>query len=305
MKKLIIDTDPGIDDAVALSTILFAENFETELITTVAGNVNIDKVTNNLKKLLTFLNKENIKIARGIERPLVKKLDDASVIHGESGLDGFDFKKSDIKELPVNAVNAMYDLLKNSSEKITILALGPLTNIAILIRMYPEVINRIERIVFMGGSFTRGNKTIMAEFNIFVDPEAAKIVFDSEIPKVMIGLDIGWKTRISHEIALEIKNSNKVGEMIYSLFKAYRGSTFEKGLTMYDSTAVAYLMKPEMFITKDVFVDVELEGKYSKGTTVVDLELTTDNKPNVTVAIDIDQHEFNLWFKNSLKRCNI
>lgn len=304
MTKLIIDTDPGIDDAVAIAMALFDNKFETKLITTVAGNVSIDKVTTNLKNLLTFFNKENIPVARGILRPIVKELDDASDIHGESGLNGYKFLDSNIKELDVNAVNAMYDVIMKD-ENITILALGPLTNIAMLIRMYPEVENRIKEIVFMGGSINIGNKTAMAEFNIFVDPEAAKIVFDSKIKKVMVGLEIGQKTRISKEVSLEIKESNKTGDMLYSLFKEYRGGSLETGLTMYDATAVAYLSDPNMFKVVPYFVDVELEGKYSKGYTIVDVNNMTKQNPNMLVAVDIDEKKFENWLKNGIKSIHI
>lgn len=195
MKKqpIIIDTDPGIDDALAIAIALFSGELDVKLITTVAGNVSLEHVTNNTLKLLSFWEKD-IPVAAGADRPLIEPLVDASNVHGVTGMEGFDFPEPK-KELLLeeHAVNAMRRVIMESPEPITLVPIAPLTNIALLFTMYPEVKKNIKEIVMMGGSAGRGNKGVMSEFNIATDPEAAKIVFDSGLPIVMAGLDVGWK----------------------------------------------------------------------------------------------------------------
>lgn len=303
-RPIIIDTDPGIDDAVALAIALYSEKLDVRLITTVAGNVGLDKVTFNALRLLKFYNK-NVPVALGADRPLIKDPIDASDIHGSSGMDGFDFEEpSEELVLKENAVNAMYRVIMDSKEPMTIVPIGPLTNIALLLKMYPEVKNNIAEIVFMGGSASRGNAGVMSEFNIFADPEAAKIVFQSELPIVMVGLDVGLKALVYPEDSAQLKDMNKTGNMIYQLFQKYRGGSMKTGLKMYDSTAIAYLLQPEMFQVVDTFLDVELHGTMTTGCTIVDLKGYLGKPHNAKVCIDIDPQMFKQWFMDSLKKCN-
>ena len=168
---LIIDTDPGIDDAVAIALAVFNPRFDVRLITTVAGNVSIEATTTNALKLMAYYGKD-VPVARGAAEPLIRQLDDASDIHGKTGMEGFDFPEPKTELLlDKHAVEAMHDEIMASAEPVTVMPIGPLTNIALLLKTFPEVKSRIERIVLMGGSVTRGNKGVMAEFNIFVDPE--------------------------------------------------------------------------------------------------------------------------------------
>lgn len=302
-KQIIIDTDPGIDDAVALAIALFSNELEVKLITTVAGNVGLDYVTQNALKLLEFFGKD-IPVAKGLDAPLIREMKDASQVHGETGMEGYDFKEpTNQLLLKEHAINAMRETILNSKELITILAIGPLTNIAMLLKMYPETKAQIKEIIFMGGSLTRGNSSVMSEFNIDFDPEAAKIVFDSGVPIVMVGLDIGLKVLIFPEESQKIKAMNKVGEMFYDLFKRYRGGSMETGLTMYDSTAIAYLLRPDLFEVTKSFLDVELNGKYTTGTTIVDLQGLLNEEPNATICVDIDQDGFKEWFLTSIENC--
>lgn len=305
MKKrpIIIDTDPGIDDAVAIAIALFSDKVDVKLFTTVAGNVGVDKVTTNLLKLLKFWDKE-IPVAIGAAKPLVEPLIDASNVHGSSGMDGFDFPEPNTDLLlKEHAVQAMYRVLKESTEKITLVPIGPLTNIALLFRMYPDAKDYVDEIILMGGSATRGNKGVMSEFNIATDPEAAKIVFDSGIPVVMAGLDVGLKALVYPEDSLKIKTLNQTGEMIYALFQKYRGGSMKTGLKMYDSCAVAYLLEPSMFEVAETYVDIELNGTLTRGTTVVDLKGYLKQAPNAKVCMDIDPEQFKTWFMNSIKAC--
>ncbi len=304
-RKIIIDTDPGIDDAVAIAIALFSEELDVQLFTTVAGNVSIEKVTKNLLKLLPFYGKK-VPVAVGASRPLIREAIDASGVHGKTGMDGYDFPEEDHSLLlEETAVQAMARVLKESTEKITLVPIGPLTNIAILLREYPEVADKIDEIVLMGGSVGRGNAGVYSEFNIKVDPEAAKIVFESGLPIVMCGLDVGLKALVYPEDSEIIKDMNPVGNMFYSLFKAYRGGSFKTGLKMYDSCAVAYLLKPEMFEVEETFVGIETQGTYTSGATVVDLKGYCNQPANAKVTVDVDADVFKEWFLDAISKCNI
>lgn len=302
-RPIIIDTDPGIDDAVAIAIALFSDELDVKLITTVAGNVSLPKVTHNALSLLKFFKKE-VPVAIGCSEPLIRKLQDASNVHGASGMDGFDFEQSDEHLLlKQHAVNAMHDVIMNSDEKITLVPIAPMTNIALLLKLYPEVKDKIEKIVFMGGSAARGNKGVMSEFNITVDPEAAKIVFNSGIPLVMAGLDVGWKAIVYPDDINRIKNLNKTGEMMYALFQNYRGGSMKTGLKMYDSCAMAYLLCPEMYNVVETYVDVELNGSMTTGCTVVDLKGYLNQPANAKVCMDINAEIFKTWFLKAIGKC--
>lgn len=301
-EKIIIDTDPGIDDAVALAIALFNESVDVKLITTVAGNVSLEKVTANALRLLTFWGKK-IPVAKGAEKPLIEKFIDAAHIHGQSGMDGFDFPEPDMSLLvKEHAVNKMREVIM-AGKTITLVAIGPLTNVALLFALYPEVKTHISRIVLMGGSLTRGNKGVMAEFNFATDPHAAKMVFDAGVPLVMAGLDVGWQSAILPEDTAKLLTMGKTGQMVHALFKKYRSGTFATGLRMYDACAVAYLLKPEIFKTADVFVDIELSGKLTSGCSVVDLKGYLKQTANATVCTEIDPAAFRTWFIESLAKC--
>lgn len=302
-RPIIIDTDPGIDDAVAIAIALFSEELDVRLITTVAGNVSLDKVTYNTLRILKFFKKE-VPVARGAAEPLILPLLDASNVHGKSGMEGFDFEEPDDHLLlPEHAVDAMRRVIMESREPVTLVPIAPLTNIALLLKLYPEVKGNIREIVLMGGSAGRGNKGVMSEFNVATDPEAAKIVFDCGLPLVMAGLDVGWKALVLPEDSAKLPQLGEVGRMAYCLFQKYRGGSMKTGLKMYDSCAVAYLLKPEMYRMEETFVDVELEGSMTKGCTLVDLKGYLGKPANAKVCMDIDQEMLRAWFLESIGRC--
>lgn len=305
MKKrpIIIDTDPGIDDAVAIAIALFSEELDVKLITTVAGNVSLDKVTYNTLRLLKFFQKE-VPVAKGAAEPLILPLIDASNVHGKSGMEGFDFEEPDDHLLlEENAVNAMRRVIMESDEPITLVPIAPLTNIALLLKVYPEVKANIREIVMMGGSASRGNKGVMSEFNVATDPEAAKIVFNSGLPLVMAGLDVGWNALVLPEDSAKLPQLGEVGRMAYCLFQKYRGGSMKTGLKMYDSCAMAYLLKPEMYEIAETYVDVELAGTMTAGCTLVDLKGYLGKPNNAKVCMSINQELFRTWFLDCIARC--
>lgn len=304
MKKtpIIIDTDPGIDDALAIAIALFSKELDVKLITTVAGNVNLEKVTYNTLRLLKYFEKD-IPVAMGADSPLIRAYEDASNVHGKSGMEGFDFDEPTQTPLKEHAVEAMRRIIMESEEPITLVPIAPLTNIALLFKMYPEVKKNIKEIVLMGGSASRGNKGVMSEYNVAVDPEAAHIVIHSGVKLTMVGLDVGLKALVLPEDSETIKDMNKTGKMAYCLFKKYRGGSFQTGLKMYDASAIAYLLKPDMFHVEHTYLDVELAGSMTAGCTLVDLKGYLQKEANAYVALDIDQEAFRTWFVSMIKQC--
>ena len=302
-RPIIIDTDPGIDDALALAVALFSEELDVRLITTVAGNVSLEHVTQNTLRLLRFFGKD-VPVAKGAAQPLIAEFVDASNVHGKTGMEGYDFPEpGEELLLQEHAVNAMRRVIMESEEPITLVPIATLTNIALLFAMYPEVKSNIKEIVMMGGSASRGNKGVMSEFNVATDPEAAQMVFQCGLPIVMAGLDVGLKALVLPEDSEEINKMGKTGDMAYHLFKRYRGGSFGTGLKMYDSCAVAYLLCPELFTVEETYVGVELHGTMTAGCTVVDLKGYLHKEPNARVCTDIDGDRFRVWFKEAISKC--
>ena len=302
-RPVIIDTDPGIDDALALAIALFSDELDVRLITTVAGNVSLEHVTDNTLRLLGFFGKD-VPVAKGAGEPLLEAFVDACNVHGKTGMEGYDFPEPK-RELLLSehAVNAMRRVILESPEPVTLVPIAALTNLALLFAMYPEVKENIREIVMMGGSASRGNKGVMSEFNIGTDPEAAQMVFQSGLPIVMAGLDVGLKALVYPEDSEEIRKMGKVGDMAYHLFKRYRGGSFQTGLKMYDSCAIAYLLCPDLFETAETYVGVELRGSMTAGCTVVDLKGYLKREPNARVCLDVDGERFRVWFKEALAKC--
>ncbi|WP_105735888.1 ribonucleoside hydrolase RihC [Cronobacter dublinensis] len=303
MKKtpIILDTDPGIDDAVAIAAALFSPEIDLQLITTVAGNVSVEKTTRNALQLLHFW-QADVPVAQGAATPLTRPLRDAASIHGESGMDGYDFPAHDRQTLNVPAFQAMYERLMASPEPLTLVTIGPLTNIALLLTHYPACTAKINRLVMMGGSAGRGNFTPNAEFNIAIDPEAAARVFESGIEIVMCGLDVTHQAVLTPDYLVALPALNRTGQLLHALFSHYRAGSMTTGLRMHDLCAIAWLLRPELFTLKRCFVAVETRGDYTAGTTVVDIEGRLNRPANAQVALDIDVAAFREWVAQTLAR---
>ncbi len=298
---IILDTDPGIDDAVAIAAALFSPEIDLQLITTVAGNVSVEKTTRNALQLLHFW-QADVPVAQGAATPLTRPLRDAASIHGESGMDGYDFPAHDRQTLNVPAFQAMYERLMASPEPLTLVTIGPLTNIALLLTHYPACTAKINRLVMMGGSAGRGNFTPNAEFNIAIDPEAAARVFESGIEIVMCGLDVTHQAVLTPDYLVALPALNRTGQLLHALFSHYRAGSMTTGLRMHDLCAIAWLLRPELFTLKRCFVAVETRGDYTAGTTVVDIEGRLNRPANAQVALDIDVAAFREWVAQTLAR---
>ena len=290
----ILDTDPGIDDAAAIAAALFAPELDLQMVTTVAGNVSVEKTTRNALQLLHFW-QADVPVAQGAATPLLRPLRDAAYVHGESGMEGYDFVDHQRQPLEKPAFLAIRDRLMSAPEPMTLVAIGPLTNIALLLTCYPECKFNIRRLVIMGGSAGRGNFTPNAEFNIAIDPEAAARVFQSGLEIVMCGLDVTNQALLTPEYLEKLPTLNRTGKMLHSLFSHYRSGSMASGLRMHDLCAIAWLVRPELFTLKSCFVAVETQGTYTAGTTVVDIENRLGQPANAQVALDLDVEGFRNW----------
>lgn len=290
----ILDTDPGIDDAAAIAAALFAPELDLQLITTVAGNVSVEKTTRNALQLLHFW-QADIPVAQGASAPLLRPPRDAAYVHGESGMEGYPFVEHQRTVLDKPALLAMRDALLQAPEPMTLVAIGPLTNIALLLIQYPACKAKIRRLVIMGGSAGRGNFTPTGEFNIAIDPEAASKVFQSGLEIVMCGLDVTNKAVLAPEFLAALPTLNRTGRMLHALFSHYRSGSMASGLRMHDLCAIAWLVRPQLFTVKPCFVAVETQGQWTAGTTVVDIDGRYEQPANVQVALDLDVEGFRRW----------
>ncbi|SFE19141.1 pyrimidine-specific ribonucleoside hydrolase [Thermoanaerobacter thermohydrosulfuricus] len=306
-KPVIIDCDPGHDDAIALLLAFANDKLDVKAVTTVAGNQTIEKTFNNALKVLSFAGINTV-VSKGAEKPLLRDLITAPEVHGDSGLDGPELPPPNFKPSSKSAVETIMEVINESNEKITIIPTGPLTNIATVLLSNPEIKAKIERIVLMGGSMIGGNWTPAAEFNILVDPEAASIVFNSGVPITMCGLDVTHKAQIYKEEVEEIRNiGNKVAIMVAELLDFY-GKFHErfgfKGMPLHDPVAVAYVIDPTIVTTQSFYVEIEIKGEFTNGCTVVDYYDVLKKPKNVEVVLDIDRERFIKMLYDAMRKYN-
>lgn len=298
MRKIpiIMDCDPGHDDAIAMILACASDKLDVKAITTVGGNQTVAKTTNNALKMLTFMNKQ-IPVAKGADRPMRRELEIAPEVHGDTGLDGPVIPEATQKALDINAYELMAKVVEESEDKVTLVPTGPLTNIAIFLSAYPHLKSKIERISLMGGSAIGGNWTASAEFNILVDPEAADIVFRSGIPITMAGLDVTHKAQVYPEDIEKIKSQGgKVAVLVAELLEYF--IKFHKEICgwdfapLHDPCAIAWLINPDMFESKKLNVQIDMDGEHTTGCTVTDFLNRFHLEPNTDVLLDVDRHQF-------------
>lgn len=298
-KKIILDCDPGHDDALALTIAVASPKIDVLAVTTSAGNQTPDKTLNNAMRMLTLLHREDIPVAQGNQTPLVEPLETAPEVHGETGLDGADLPDPDFKVQPIPAVELIAKTLRESDEKVTLVVTGPMTNAALFLRVYPDLAKeKINQIVFMGGAMGLGNWRPSVEFNIFVDPEAAKIVMNFGLPLVMTPLNVTHKAQIMKDEIEQIGQiDNPVAQAFYGLlnfFEQYHENPKWgfKGAPLHDPCTIAWLIDPTMFGTDKMNVDVETQGDLTRGETVCDYYQLTSKPQNTEVLLDIDREKF-------------
>ncbi len=294
---VLIDCDPGQDDAIAILLALASPELEVLGITTVAGNQTLDKTTINALKVLELAGRSDVSVAAGADRPLVAKLVTAGDAHGESGLDGPALPMPRSRPVEQHAVDFLAEQVLASDQPVTLVPLGPLTNVALFLAQRPDAAAKLDRIVLMGGAIAEGNMTPSAEFNIWVDPEAAARVFESGLDITMVGLDVTDRAVLTAEHADVLRGTGGIGSAVAEMLDFY-GSFYREvydhgGCPVHDAVAVAHLIQPGLVETVGRHVAVELGSGLCRGRTVVDTRRRrAAPEPTALVAVDVDVDGF-------------
>ena len=296
MRNIIIDCDPGHDDVIAfLVALANQEELNILGITTVAGNQTLAKVTNNILKVQDYLG-VSIPVSMGYSTPLVKELDVQPQAHGATGMDGPQIPEPHSRPTGMHAIEFMKKTLMEAEDKVTMVCIGPLTNMGLFLKTYPELREKIDCIAIMGGGVNRGNTLIKAEFNIYHDPDAAKIVFDSGVKVVMAPLEVCYAASILLTETEKFAEGGKVSRFVYDLMKFYQGYAIRNGwdrTAIFDAVPVTWLVHPEFFTAEEYEVYIETDGRYCRGMTVVDTRgYKGEMKNPKTVLVDADREKF-------------
>lgn len=244
-----------------------------------------------------------MRIVPGSDRPLLRAPINAGSIHGASGMAGYDFPVPTVPvDTTVSAAAAMHDVVANAAAPVTIVAIGPLTDVAVYLHQYPGERTRIGQIVLMGGALGRGNYGVLSEFNMAADPEAAAIVFNAGVPIKMAPLEVGNQAKIMPNATAQIRQLGTVGDMFYHLFTHYRGGSVQTGLKIYDALAVGLLCRPDLFTLARTHVAIERTGTYTAGATLVDLADRLHLPANADVATTVDAAAFTDWFVGAIRQ---
>ena len=289
---ILLDCDPGHDDAIALLLALASPEVELLGVTTVAGNQTLEKTTANAIRVLEFSGHTDVQVAAGADRPLLREQYVAADVHGDTGLDGPDLPPPRSQPVAQHAVDFLAERIRSSVRPVTLIPTGPLTNIALLLALHPDA--RPKRIVLMGGAIAEGNVTPAAEFNIWCDPEAAARVFASGLDVTMVGLDVTHKALFTQAHIGRL--AGRVGEMVAELLRFY-GRFHRKiygfeGSPIHDAVAVAHVLDSSLVETLERNVEIDTESELCRGRTVVDLWRRTTREPNAHVGVEIDSDGF-------------
>ncbi|MFD1881058.1 nucleoside hydrolase [Paracoccus pacificus] len=297
--RVIIDTDPGQDDAVAILLALASPEIEVLALTVVAGNVPLAHTVRNAQKICELAGRPDLPIYAGCDAPLFRPLTTAEYVHGETGLDGIELPAPTMPLAQGHAVDFIIDTLRREPEgSITLVPIGPLTNIAAAFQRAPDIIPRVRQIVLMGGAyFEVGNVTPAAEFNIYVDPEAAQIVFDAGVDLVVMPLDVTHRALTSQDwLDRMAAIDTPVARAVVSwtgFFERYdRAKYGAEGAPLHDPCTIAWLIRPGLFSGRRINVEIETEGRYTLGMTVADWWGVTDRAPNALFMRDVDRAGF-------------
>lgn len=297
-RKILLDCDPGHDDAVAMMLAWGNPSIELLGVTTVGGNQTLDKVTRNALSVATVVGMHDVPIAAGCRLPLVRPVEIAPDVHGDSGLDGVELPEPAVELDPCHGVDLIIEtIMGNEPGTVTLVPTGPLTNIAMAARKEPRIVERVQEVVLMGGGYHVGNWSPVAEFNIKVDPEAAHIVFNEKWPIVMVGLDLTHQALATDEVAERIAAvPGSVSQFTLGLFtffrKAYQDAQGFEFPPVHDPCTLAYLIDPTIVETVKVPVDVELNGSLTTGMTVADFRAPAPEDCHTKVATRLDAPGF-------------
>ncbi len=313
MKRVIIDTDPGIDDTAAIFCALTSGALQVEALTTVFGNVEVEQTTRNALILLEVAGRSDIPVYQGTARPLIREPNFAKFIHGENGLGDIEIAPPSSMPAPGGAVEAIISRIMNAPGDITLIALGPLTNLALALTLEPRAARNLRELILMGGAVcTWGNVTPAASANLYNDPEAASIVYRAGVPMVQVGLDVCRPTVISHADLARIREADTpMGRFLLRMTpfieQAYRKRGVKvvlegRGVQYNDIVCIAYAVKPDMFKTENLYVEIETHGAVTIGETVADFEGRWGKKPNTRVCLSVDARGVAELFTECLSR---
>lgn len=297
-RKIILDCDPGHDDAVAILLAHGSPAIELLAVTTVVGNQTLAKVTKNALSVGTIAGITGVPFAAGCARPLVRTIENAPDIHGESGMDGPAQPEPTIELDPRHAVDLIIDIIMTQEPgTVTLVPTGGLTNIAMAARKEPRIVERVKEVVLMGGGYHVGNWSAVAEFNIIIDPEAAHIVFNEKWPVVMVGLDLTHQALATDEVVAQIEAvgtgpATFVRELMDFFKSAYKDAQGFDFPPVHDPCAVAYVIDPTIVTTRKVPVNIELTGTLTLGMTVADFRAPAPADCHTSVAVDLDHERF-------------
>lgn len=298
-RKIILDCDPGHDDAIAIVLAGLSDKIELLGISVVSGNQTIEKTGNNALNIVEYLNL-NVPVSMGMSRPLIKERVVCEAIHGESGLDGMDFPPHTKKFDTRNGIQLIIDLIlkySNEKEKVTMVTTGPMSNLAMAIRLEPKILEKIDEIVVMGGSMGSGNVTPAAEFNIFTDPEAAYICFNCGLPIKMVSLDVTRKVLVLPNVMERMRKlntkSSKMFDLLMTVFNQKQKETFGwEGGPLHDPATIASLIDENLIKFKKMYVDIDISRGPSYGRTNCDSTGYMKKEPNVYVSVEIDVNRY-------------
>lgn len=293
---MILDVDPGHDDAVAIMLACGAPEVDLLAVTTVAGNVPLERTTDNTLRILSLIGRTDVPVAAGASSPLYRPLHTAENIHGASGLDGPEIPAASFEPTSHGATELIASAVRESPEPVVLVPTGPLTNIASFLREHPELKDRISRVSLMGGSIGLGNTTPAAEFNVYVDPEAAREVFRSGLPVTMVGLDVTHQAGAGPAERERLRSVGHVGNVVAGLLEFFAG-TYERvygfgSPPLHDPVAIAAVLEPGLLKTRRMRVDVECESELTRGETVCDFFGVTGEPPNADVGVELDREGF-------------
>ena len=305
-KPVILDVDPGHDDAVAVMMACGSPGLDLLAVTTVAGNATLPKTTRNALRILSLIGRAGVPVAAGASGPLVRELRTAEDIHGESGMDGPEIPEAAFEPDERGAVELIADVLRGAPEPVALIPVGPLTNIAALLREHPDLKGKISRVSLMGGSIGLGNTTPAAEFNIYVDPEAAREVFESGLPITMSGLDVTHRTGVGRAERDRLRGLGGIDELVAGFLDFFAGA-YERSFgfdapPLHDPVAVAAILDPGVVKTRPMNVQVECESDLTRGETVCDLHGVTGRRANADVGVELDREAFFDLLHDSLGR---
>jgi inosine-uridine nucleoside N-ribohydrolase len=306
MQRIIIDTDPGVDDSMAILLAFASPELKIEGLTTVFGNTGSDITTQNALRLIELAGHPEVPVARGAEKPLLRPFaGDGWRVHGRNGLGGVEFPPPRGQPDPRRAAQFIVDVVMANPGEITLVPIGPLTNIAIAVALEPRIAKHVKEVVLMGGAASVvGNVSAVAEANIQNDPEAANIVFHAGWPITMVGLDVTEKSIMTPTYIETLKSANnRSTDFIYAISQHYMKFYQAAGLPgfhVHDSSAISYVIDPTLFKTQKLFVEVEYHSPHHHGQTVADWRGRREQAPNVNVCLEVDSERLLEMYRQRL-----